>query len=118
MGQVGFESLQALAGAKFGTLLDPAAIGNHDRQHRAAVLGPPPAWHPVAAPLLFGGAVREERHQRLTGQGHVCILQFGKAEIAALQDAAGGVGIHVAAQGRIHGAVGPLPVTVEIGHKR
>jgi hypothetical protein len=65
-------------------LFDAATVEDHERSHEAAVLCTPPARRPVAATLLLESAVAEEYHQPLAGQGHVHVLQFGKAEIAPL----------------------------------
>ena len=42
------------------------------------------------------------------------VLQFGEAQVATLGDAAGGMGIDVAAQGRGRAAVGTLGIAVEV----
>ena len=44
--------------------------------------------------------------QPFAGQGHMHVLQFREAEVAALGETAGRVGIDVAAQGRLLGAIG------------
>ncbi|MNQ47811.1 hypothetical protein D3C85_616680 [compost metagenome] len=108
------EALQPREGAQLGALLDAPAVGDHHRQRHPAILGAPPARHPVAAALLLGRAVGEEGHQGLAGQRLVGILQLGKAEIAALGDAAGGMRVDVAAQGHAGQAVGRLGIAVEV----
>jgi len=95
-------------------LLDTPTVGDHHRQRHSTILGPPPARNPVAAALLFRGAIGEEGHQRLARQGHVRVLQFGETEIAALGDTACGMRIDVTAQRRQRAAVGGLAIAVEI----
>ena len=112
--QMAGEGVQALLGTQLGALFDPSAIGDHDRQSGAAVLGTPPAGDPVTAALFLGGAIGEKRHQCLAGQRHVGVLQFGEAQIAALDYAAGGKGVYMAAQGRGRPAIGQLRIAVEV----
>lgn len=81
-------------------LFDAATVEDHERCHEAAVFCPPPARRPVTATLLLESAVAEEHHQPLAGQGHVHVLQFGKAEIAALGQTACRIRADVAAQRR------------------
>ncbi len=112
--QVQLEALQALVGTQLGALLDAPAIGDHHRQRRPAVLGPPPARDPVAAALFLGGAIGEERHQGLAGQWHVRVLQFGEAQVAAFGDTAGRMRVDMAAERRGRRAVGRLGVAIEV----
>src|SRR5690606_35829741 len=91
--QVLFKPFQALAGTQLGSLFDAPAIGNHHRQDKAAVLGTPPSGYPVTAALLFSGAIGEKGYQGFTGQRHMGVLQFRKPEIAAFDNASGGVGV-------------------------
>ena len=67
---------------------------------QACILATPPACSPVTAALLFKGPITEEGHQLLSRQRHVYILQFGKTQIAALDDATGRIDIDMAAQRR------------------
>ncbi len=108
------ETFQPFVSAQLGALLDTSAVGDHDRQGQAAILGTPPARNPVAATLLLGRAVGQECHQRLARQRNVSILQFGEAQVAAFGNATGGMSIDVAAQRRGRAAIAGLVIAIEI----
>ena len=99
MAQMASEPFDAALLEQGGTLVNAAAIGNHDGHYQTSVLATPPARCPIAAALFLEGTVAEKGHQPFAGQGHVHVFQLGKAEIASLVETAGGVDIDVAAQG-------------------
>src|SRR5690606_8606780 len=114
-GETFFKTFDAFTGAELGALFDSPAVGNHNRKRHTAIVGPPPAWNPVTATLLFRRAIGKKRHQRFAWQWHMGILKLGKAEIAALDNSACCVWVYMAAQWGCHGAVLYLPVAVQIG---
>jgi len=114
LAQVLAEILQALLGPQRRSLLDSPAVGDHHWQRHTAILGPPPAWNPVAAALFFGRTIGQERHQRLAGQRHVGILKLGEAQITAFGNPTGGMRIDMTAQRRQWAAIGGLAITVEV----
>ncbi|MCY1403081.1 hypothetical protein D9M71_182480 [compost metagenome] len=112
--QMLLEAFQSFMGAQFGALFDAPAVGDHHRQRHATVFRTPPARNPVAAALFFGGAVGEKCHQGFSRQRHVCVLQLGEAQVAALGDPPGGMRIDMTAQWDGDAAVAGLGVAVEV----
>ena len=99
-----------------GPLVDAAPVLDHVGRDQPTILRAPPAGRPVAPPLLLEGAVGQERHQALARQRHVHVLQLGESEIASLGEAARGVGVDVAAEGRVLPAVLREEVGVVVAH--
>src|SRR4030043_2041688 len=81
-------------------LVNAAAILYHDRSHKAAVLGTPPAGNPVASSLFFKGAVAQEGDQPFSGQRHMNVLELCKPKVSTLAQASRGGDIHMAPQRR------------------
>ena len=98
-------------------MIDAAAVGNHHRGHQATVLSSPPAACPVAAPLLLKCPITEKRDQTLPRQRHVGVLQFSEAQISALDQPAGSVGVDVTAQGNPRCAIRSDGVAVKVTHQ-
>src|SRR5581483_489853 len=97
-----------------GALLDAAAVEDHNGDDGAAVLRPPPARRPVTAALLFEGAVAQEGDEAFALERHVYVFELGKAEVATLGDATGGVGVDMAANGHGRSAVWSKREGIEI----
>ncbi len=95
-------------------LVDAAAVADHDRGHQTAVFGSPPAGHPVAAALLLERPIAEKRHQPLSGERHVDVLQLGEPQVPPFRQPAGCVGVHVAAERGVLRAVLAQTIRVEV----